>query len=119
MNNMKLFTDIGFIASLCTITCKTHALYKHCIQDCKALKKKDKVDLYTVTYELYLLQLFISIKKTVSKKTKNRSQVPCALSSMSSRKIHKLPPSGLHASNLISNVHRFDCTIKQTEALCF
>jgi len=62
-NNFKLFTKNACRTGLCTFVGIIHALYKHWFQNPKALKKKNKSDLYTVHVKLYLLQLLLSSKK--------------------------------------------------------
>jgi len=48
------------LRDLCTFMRTVEALYKHCIQNSKALIKKNKSDLPTIVAMLYLLQLLLS-----------------------------------------------------------
>ena len=48
------------MTDLCTFTRRVEELYKHCIQNPKALIKKNKRHLHTIVAMLYLLQLLLS-----------------------------------------------------------
>jgi hypothetical protein len=61
VNNFNLFTQFLQLTDLCTFTRTVEALYKHCIQNYKALIKKNKSDLPTIVAMLYLLQLLLSL----------------------------------------------------------
>ena len=60
VNNFKLFTPFFQMTDLCTFTRRVEELYKHCIQNPKALIKKNKRHLHTIVAMLYLLQLLLS-----------------------------------------------------------
>ena len=61
LNNFHLFTQFLQLTDLCTFMRTVEALYKHCIQNSKALIKKNKNDLPTIVAMLYLLQLLLSL----------------------------------------------------------
>jgi hypothetical protein len=61
VNNFHLFTQFFQFTDLCTFTGTVEALYKHCIQNPKALIKMNKRDLPTIVAKLYLLQLLLSL----------------------------------------------------------
>ena len=61
VNNSDLCTHFLHATDLCTFGRTVEALYKHCIQNPKALIKKNKKHLHTIVTIFYLLQLLSSI----------------------------------------------------------
>ena len=61
VNNSDLCTHFLHATDLCTFGRTVEALYKHCIQNPKALIKMNKRDLPTIVAKLYLLQLLLSL----------------------------------------------------------
>ena len=60
VNNSDLCTQFLHAKDLCTLGRTVEALYKHCIQNPKALIKKNKRHLHTMVAILYLLRLLSS-----------------------------------------------------------